>query len=118
MKLIPISLLLACGLCNAAPTLTADPYPSTGTQPSAAVVTVNGGTPQPCTLRTVAGGLQPTCDLASITVPGTYTLVLTVSTVAGCTGNACTGAGSASSAPFSYQWLGSVVPIPVLRLSP
>jgi hypothetical protein len=101
-----------------APTLYADPYPATGVQPAAAVFSINGGTPIACTLVAVSGGLQPQCDLVSIVTPGTYTLVMTVSTVAGCTGNACTGPGSASSAPFSYQWLGSVVPGPVLHIKP
>ena len=118
MRTLLLSIFLLAGTAHAAPTLTADPYPATGVQPSAVVSSVNGATPVACTLRTVSGGLQPTCDLASITVPGTYTLVVTVSTVAGCTGNACRGAGSASSAPFGYQWLGSVVPTPVLQISP
>lgn len=103
----------------AAPTLTANPY---AVAPAAATLSVDGGPPIACTLPSVSGGVQPTCDLASITAPGTYTLVLTVTKNAECvnTLNAaeCSGAGSASSAPFAYTWKGSVVPTPVLSVAP
>jgi len=116
------ALLLAASGVFAAPTMVASPYPATGAQPVAAVFTVNGGAPIPCTLVAVTGGLQPTCNLVSITAPGTYTLVMTVTSNAGCvnTPNAatCVGAGSASSAPFAYSWQGSVVPTPALQISP
>jgi hypothetical protein len=123
MKAAAWAFALVLGLLSAtafaAPTLTSDPY---AVAPAAATFTVNGGSPKACTLPAVTGGVQPTCDLASIATPGTYTIVLTVTTNAGCvnTLNAadCSGAGSASSAPFTYKWNGSVVPGPVLRVSP
>lgn len=117
--LITLALLLLSAAAHAAPTLRSDPYPI---GPAAATFTVNGGPPQACTLPTVPGGVQPTCDLASITAPGTYTIVLTVTQNLKCvnTLNAadCSGEGSASSAPFAYTWRGSVVPGPVLHVEP
>lgn len=115
-----VGLLFALAMnAYAAPTLTSDPY---AVAPAAATFTVNGGSPKACTLPAVTGGVQPTCDLVSIATPGTYTIVLTVTTNTNCvnTLNAadCSGAGSASSAPFAYTWRGSVVPGPVLRVSP
>jgi hypothetical protein len=118
MKHSLLALFLAAGVANAAPTLTADPYPSTGVQPDAATVSVNGTQTIQCTLKTVTGGLQPSCDLVSITAPGTYTLVMTVTKNAGCVGNTCSGGGSASSAPFTYIWQGVNVTRPVVRLEP
>lgn len=102
----------------AAPTLTADPYPATGVQPDAATLSVNGTQTINCTLKTVTGGIQPSCDLVSITTPGTYTLIMTVTKAAGCVGNTCSGGGSASSAPFTYIWQGVNVTRPVVRLEP
>jgi hypothetical protein len=105
MKRALIIAAIFAGSAEAA-TLYADPYPSTVTQPDAATFTVNGGAPIACALVTVAGGLQPQCPLASITAPGTYTLVMSVSKAAGCNaaGDTCWAAGSASSAPFAYVW--------------
>lgn len=117
-KSLFVILALLGGVANAAPTLTADPYPATGVQPDAATLSVNGTQTITCTLRTVTGGVQPACDLVSITTPGTYTLVMTVTKAAGCVGNTCSGGGSASSAPFSYIWQGVNVLRPVVRLEP
>lgn len=112
-------LALLCGSALAAPTLTAALYE---TPPAGIVFTIDGGTPQACTLAQVTGGWQPRCDLAGITQPGTYTLVMTATNNAECvnTPNAatCSGAGSASSAPFAYKWRGSSVPVPVLSVAP
>lgn len=125
MKSRILLLLAVLSMCaHAQPTLTAAPYPTTATQPTAANLTVNGANPITCTLAAgSAGAVIPTCNLASITVPGTYTLVLNVSTQAGClppvaNGATCTGGGAASSAPFSYRWNGSAVATPVLSVSP
>lgn len=112
---------LACGSATAAPTLTADPYPTTVVQPDSASFTVNGGAPIACTLPVSAAGKTPTCDLASITVPGTYTLVMKVTKAAGCNaeGNECWPEGSASSAPFVYKWRASGASAPAgLRVAP
>jgi len=49
-------ILLLSQIASAAPTLSADPYPASGGQPSAASFTVNGGSEVACTLVTVAGG--------------------------------------------------------------
>lgn len=120
--LLTIILALWCSLCAANPFLVADPYPATGTQPDGASVTVNGGSPLNCTIETVTGGVRPKCDLASITTPGTYTLVLTVTRSAGCTstanGSTCTAAGSASASPFSYVWRAGTVSPPAARVEP
>lgn len=116
--LLTLPVLLACTAALAAPTLTANPYPPEAIQPAAVSFTVNGGAPKVCTLVPVAGGLQPTCDLASITAPGTYTLVMTATSNAGCvsapSAATCNGAGSASSAPFAYTWLGNAIAPPVI----
>lgn len=119
MKHTLVALALASSAALAAPTLTANPYAKA---PAAITLTVDGGAPIACTLVQIAGGWQPTCDLASITAPGTYTLVMTATSNAECinTLNAadCSGAGSASSAPFAYTWRGSSVPAPVLSVAP
>lgn len=123
MKIV-LTLILALwsSLCAASPFLTADVYPATATQPDGASVTVNGGAPIACVVESVTGGVRPKCDLASITTSGTYTLVLTVTRSANCApsagGSTCTGAGSASSAPFAYVWRAGSVTAPVARVEP
>jgi hypothetical protein len=101
-----VGMLMAFGVANAAPTLTADPYPATAPQPSSITLTVNGAAGPVCTLAAgTAGALIPTCDLASIPA-GTSTLVMTAVFTKGCVtatnAATCTDGGSASSAPFSY----------------
>ena len=111
----------AASMAFAAPTLTADPYPASETQPDSASLTINGGAPIACTLPTVPAGKVPTCDLASVMAAGTYTLVLTVTKAAGCapTGDECWSAGSAPSAPFVYKWRASGASAPTaLRVAP
>lgn len=116
--LLTLILLLASGIAIAAPTLTAAPYPPNSIQPHAAMFTVDGGPPKACSLVQVAGGLQPQCDLSSITLPGTYKLVMIVTTNAECINTpsaaTCSGAGSASSAPFAYTWMGNAITPPVI----
>lgn len=116
------ALLLISTATQAAPFLLADPYPASAPQPDSASFTVNGGAPVACQLVTVAGGVQPKCDLASITAPGTYTLVMTVSRAGGIVngpnGATNTAAGSASSSPFAYRLLVGNVPTPVLSVAP
>jgi len=115
-------LLLACLLpcfASATPHLYADPYPTTGPRPDSVSLTVNGGAPIACALETVAGGVQPKCPLASITTPGTYTLVMTVTALGGVSGgNTYTSPGSASSAPFTYVFRSGSASPPVVRLAP
>lgn len=120
MKRLALAIALATSAIPlAAQTLTADPYPATVTQPDTAAFTINGGTPIPCTLANVTGGLQPTCDLASIATPGTYTLVMIVTKAAGCAGNECWPEGSASSAPFAYVRRSAGVSAPAtLKVAP
>ena len=122
MKASVFALILCSAQVSAAPFLYADPYPSTGVQPDAASVTVNGGASAPCVLETVTAGVRPKCDLVGITAPGTYTLVLTVSktaSITNTTGGATNTAGSvASSAPFSYQLVTAPVTGPILTVSP
>lgn len=122
MKHTSIALAAALASCVAIAgphTLTAAPY---ATAPAAAVFTANGGAPIACTLPAVTGGWQPTCSLASLTVPGAYTLVMTVTYNTNCLNTLdaadCVGAGSASSKPFMYTWREAVVPIPVLQIVP
>jgi hypothetical protein len=103
----PLALLaLLVALPAAAVDLYAQVYPPTGVQPSSAGLTINGGAVQACQMLTVTGGVQPKCSLSSITTPGTYTLVMTVSTAASIVNgdNTATNTigGSASSAPFAY----------------
>ncbi len=119
MKHLAALLSLISGAALAAPTLIADPYPAAAVQPDSASFTVNGGAPIACTLPTVTGGLQPTCDLASLATPGTYTLVMTVTKAAGCAGASCWPAGSASSSPFAYTRLAAGVTAPAaLKVAP
>lgn len=122
MMLALLPLLLFALQAAAAPTLTAAAYPATATQPDEASYTINGGAPVACTLAASGAGLVPTCDLAGITQPGTYTLVMTVSKKPGCTNAAdqatCTSGGSASSAPFRYELRPGGVAGPVLRVVP
>lgn len=120
-RLLYLAALLAMP-ASAAPFLYADAYPATGVQPDAASFTINGGSPIACQLETVAAGVRPKCDLASITTPGTYTLVVTVTKAGGIAntsgGATVTQAGSASSAPFAYRLAGGSVPTPVLSVGP
>jgi hypothetical protein len=109
-----IGLIGVAGAVNARPNLEADVY-VTGSVDSIAF-TVNGGTPIPCSLvpvTTPIAGVKPSCDLVSITTPGTYTLVMIATKAAGCVGNTCYAGGVASSAPFQYTWNGSDVVKPV-----
>ena len=121
MKLLP-ALLLAASPAMAAPFIVADPYPATGVQPDSASFTVNGGSPVACALETVSGGVRPKCDLASITTPGTYTIVVTVTknpSITNGTNTATNTAGSvASSAPFAYRLITAPVAGPVLNVAP
>jgi hypothetical protein len=108
-----------CINANAAPTLEADNY-LTGSVDSIGLK-INGAAAIACTLVSQAGGtsVKPTCDLASITTPGTYSLIMVATKAAGCVGNTCYAGGVAPSAPFSYIWKGSDVAIPVPnRLAP
>jgi hypothetical protein len=121
MNKIFVALVLAAVCLNAhsAPTLTADNYP-VGSVDSIGLK-INGAAAIPCTLVPQPGGasVKPTCDLVSITTPGTYTLIMVATKVAGCVENTCYAEGVASSAPFNYIWKGSAVAIPVIsRLAP
>jgi hypothetical protein len=104
---------------NSAPTLEADNYATSAVDSIG--LKINGAAAIPCTLVVQTGGalVRPTCDLASITTPGTYSLIMVATKAAGCSGNTCYAGGTASSVPFSYIWKGSDVAIPVLsRLAP
>ena len=122
LALVLLAFALATFGVQAAPFLYADPYPSTGVQPDAASFTVNGGAPIACQIAAVSGAVQPKCDLGTITTPGTYTLVMTVSKAAGIVntpgGATNTSGGSASSIPFAYKLLAGSVPTPALSVSP
>lgn len=117
-KLLLIFLLLPLTVL-AAPFLQGDAYPANGPQPDAVSFTVNGGAAVACQLVAVANGIQPKCDLASISTPGTYTLVMTVSAKGGVSGgNQYTLPGSASSSPFSYVLRAGIATPPVVQLVP
>jgi hypothetical protein len=121
---IMVELIMAfTNLVHAAPFLVASPYPATAGQPEKAWVTTGSGQII-CTLpKAVDGSVTPTCDLASL-VPGSYTLVLTVSNEYACATNpdnsagSCTLGGSASSAPFGYSIKAGAASAPVLSLKP
>ena len=124
MKTLLILSAALIGLsASAAPTLVAAPYLIGPDQPEKASFTVDGGVPIPCTLKLLAGGaLQPLCDLASITVPGVYKLVMIVSnrtilTDDGTGGTYVVG-GTAESAPFQYTFRRGVAVPPVVRWWP
>jgi hypothetical protein len=120
---IALLLLLASFAAICSPTLTSGPYPTTVTQPATASVTVNGQPGPSCTMvKGADGAVTPTCDLSSLPVPGTYTLILTVSHPGGCTSptspSTCAAAGSASSPPFSLTRSAGAVSAPVVRIAP
>ena len=116
-------LLALSSLASAAPTLSAAPMPASGPQPASMSVTVNGAAGPACTLPKAAdGSVQGSCDLASLAVPGVYTLVATYTYVAGCvnTANAatCQAGGVASSTPFVLTRAAFPATGPVLLISP
>ena len=105
-----LSAALICASASAAPTLVAAPYPVGPDQPEKASLSIDGGAPLPCILKLAAlGTLQPMCDLVSITVPGVYKLVLSVSNLTVLTnedgGGTYVVGGTAEAAPFSYTLL-------------
>lgn len=115
--------VLACSAAIAAPTLVAAPYAVGPDQPETASLSVDGGAPIACTLKLAAGGtLQPMCDLASITAPGTYKLVLSVSnksTLINETGGGTyVAGGTTEAAPFMYVFRRGVAAPPVPKLAP
>lgn len=123
LLIVALILLTAAVVAHAAPTLLADPYPSTAVQPDSARITANGGAPIACALETVAAGKQPRCDLAFLTGNGTWTLVLTVCKAGGITtvvnGATVTQEACASSAPFSFARVVPAVAAPTgLGLQP
>jgi len=109
-----LALLLLAASAHAAPYLYAEPYPltnETAVQPSEAHMTINGGPAIACELIAVGseGAKQPKCDLASITAPGQYTLLMTV--------NAPSYA-AATSTPFGYSLAVQCMSAPVLKTTP
>lgn len=107
-KLLP---LLFPIVANAAyPTLKADPYILPAADlPTSCQLTTNGGLPIACELSPVTGGLQPVKDLTGIAVaPGTYVFKMQVTNGAGPSGY---------SAPFTLNFLGNVIPVPVISYS-
>lgn len=116
-----LSLTAVAGIAQAAPNLTSTPY-AAADAPDAASFTVNGGAPISCALPNTAAGVTPTCNLGSITTPGVYTLVMTVTRNAACTNTtnagSCGTAGTASSPPFAYTLRNGSVSAPVLKLVP
>ena len=123
-RILATSILLAlASVCAAAPSLVTAPYPSAAVQPTAASLSVNGGSAQACTLKAATdGSVQPVCDLAGITSPGAYTLVVTVTNPGGCTSGTntatCTSGGSASSDPFTFNLRAGSVGKPLLSVTP
>lgn len=114
---------LVCASATAAPTLVAAPYAVGPDQPETASLRIDGGAPLPCVLRLAAGGtLQPVCDLASITVPGVYRLVLSVSNRTVLTnedgGGTYVVGGTAEAAPFTYTFRRGAAAPPVPKLAP
>ncbi len=122
-SLLTLIFATAAIACSAAPNLLTAPYPATGPQPSSATMTVNGGAPQACLMRGMPdGAVQPACDLAAITTPGVYTIVVTAVALAGCTNGpntaTCSAGGSVSSDPFSYVLKAALAGKPVLSVTP
>ena len=108
---------------SAAPTLVAAPYAIGPDQPEKASLSIDGAPAIPCILKLAAlGTLQPMCDLASITVPGVYKLVMIVSNKTVLTNEETGGTyvvgGTAESAPFPYTFRRGIVVPPVVRLVP
>jgi hypothetical protein len=121
--ILSLLILLLSSFAYAAPTLNAQPVPNTAPQPSTAAITVNGAAGPTCTLPVATdGSMTLTCDLASLTVPGTYTIVATYTYVAGCVNAAnaatCSTGGVASSAPFVLTRAAFPATGPALHVSP
>ena len=120
---LPLIATLICASASAAPTLVAAPYLIGADQPEKASLSIDGAPAIPCILKLAAlGTLQPMCDLASITVPGVYKLVMIVSnrtvlTDEGTGGTYVVG-GTAESAPYAYTFRRGVAVRPALRLAP
>lgn len=125
MKHVLIIAALASASALAGPILTSSPYAAGSNQPTSCAVDVDGRA-FPCVLVPAAGGsLVPTADLKGLAIPGTYQVVLTVSTVpATCSGGPiawdCGGyGGSASAGPFTLTLRAGVAPsAPAVRLTP
>jgi hypothetical protein len=104
----------------AAPTLSADPVPATGPQPTGAEWQVVGASSWlPCTLTGTPKVMA--CDLVSLTsTVGARSLQARYTYAAGCDATgACWGAGAAVSDPFVFQWLGVGASKPtVLKVAP
>jgi len=131
-SLVAASLIVACmGAAIAGPTLTSDPYPLSDAQPNTATVAVTAVTSTgmapvativSCKLpAAVDGSVQPVCDLSSFK-PGQYSLVLTVSSLTGCSGGPaafyCDSGGTASSDPFSLTLRSGGARKPTPHLAP
>lgn len=118
---IGLSTAAVAGIAQAAPTLVATPY-AVADAPDAASFTINGGAPISCALPNTSVGVTPTCNLGTITAPGVYTLVMTVSRAAACTNTtnaaSCGTAGTASSPPFAYTLRNGSVSAPALKIQP
>lgn len=121
--------LLTLILFALASTAQADPfayfqvYPVVPGQTLVASLIVNGGPVIECAVPAVDGGVQPKCDLASLTFPGNYSLVGTVTIVPSCTntpsGAECVAGGQATApTPFSLALRGARVATPVVRIAP
>lgn len=102
LLLVAVVTLAASVAAFAAPTLLADAHPATGPQPAAAEWSQDSTTWAPCVIT----ARVPSCDLASITTPGSYTLRMRYTYTAACNGGDCWAAGAAVSAPFAFRWLG------------
>jgi hypothetical protein len=117
---IAVFVMMAYGMAKAAPTLSADPVPATGPQPTGAEWQVQGAsTWTPCTLTGTPKVMA--CDLVSLTsTVGPSTILARYTYTAGCDATgACWGAGAAVSTPFAFRWLGVGASAPAaLKVAP
>ena len=105
-----LAALVPC-LSLAGPTLSAGPYDASTGIPTTVTLTVDGVPAKvACTLASSPNGTTASCDLSTLTMPGSHTLVLVASnTTADCTPDGttppnwdCTSGGSSSYGPFTW----------------
>lgn len=111
-------LAFAASLAVAAPSLWTETFPAT-VKPATAFMRVNAGAPIPCQIVPVESGQRSVCDLASITVPGTYSIQVFVTAPAECALATCEQSMSATIDPaFTYRWSAASLAKPSLSTQP
>lgn len=116
MTMIKIFLIISTlfyNLAVAAPSLSADSILRLNPLPSIAEFSINGGEWKACIITPTTR--IPRCDISSIVIPGTYTLLMRYTYKGGCDSSGlgpCWAEGYSESDPFLYVWKGVPVQKP------